>query len=407
MQAAMTQRASTSYLSLLLLAVLLFTSTPVPALDDPLENLVRSDSIDCVMKGAIASRLVSGGVIVVGDSSENLISRTYGRVSAADGALPVMPDTIFDLASLTKVIATAPAIMKLADEGNLNLLDPVGKWFPEFIGKGKDDLLLLNLLTHTSGLRDAPIFHACTVEADVRRAADDELKSRPGSRFHYADINFILLGELVRRATGQSLDTYVAEHILLPLGMTSTGFNPPESLHARCAATIADSGDILQGTVQDLNARALGGVAGHAGLFGTASDLARFCRMLLRGGELEGRKVFSPWAVKQMASPFYFQQGRIVRGIGWDILSPYSSPRGNGFSSASFGHTGFSGCSVWIDPESDLFVILLTSRIDYRRVGDFRRLRSGISTLAARVFRNHEKAGDPNRPERAAVRQKP
>ncbi len=402
----MSQRTAAKYL-LFLLAALLFTSTPVPALDDPLEELLHADSIDCVMKGAIASGLISGGVVLVGDSYGDLFVRAYGRMSPAADAPAIIADTIFDLASLTKVIATAPAIMKLADEGVLNLLDPVEKWFPEFMGKGKDDLLLLNLLTHTSGLHDVSLPPARTIQADIRQAADEELKSRPGSRFRYADINFILLGELVHRATGQSLDKYAAEHILLPLGMTTAGFNPPESLRSRCAATIADSGEILHGKVQDLNAGALGGSAGHAGLFGSATDLARFCRMLLRGGELEGRRVFSPWAVQQMASPFYFQQGRIVRGLGWDILSPYSSPRGNGFSSASFGHTGYSGCSVWIDPESDLFVVLLTSRSDYRRVRDFGRLRSSISTLAARILHDHGNAGGRYKRERPVARQKP
>lgn len=392
---------------LFLFAALLFTSSPVLAGDDPLEELVSADSIDCVMQGAIASRLVSGGVVLVGDSRTDLFVRAYGRISPAADAPAVTADTIFDLASLTKVIATAPAIMKLADEGVLNLLDPVGKWFPEFMGKGKDDLLLLNLLTHTSGLHDVSLPPARAIQADIRQAADEELTRRPGSRFRYADINFILLGELVRRATGQPLDSYVAEQILIPLGMTTTGFNPPESLRSRCAGTIADSGEILQGKVQDLNAGALGGVAGHAGLFGSATDLARFCRMLLRGGELEGARVFSPWAVQQMASPFYFQQGRIVRGLGWDILSPYSSPRGDGFSPASFGHTGYSGCSVWIDPESDLFVVLVAARSDYRRVRDFGRLRSSISTLAAGIFQDHGNAGCRSKRERPVARQKP
>lgn len=402
----MTLRAAIIHF-LVLIAALKFTCSPARSGDDPLEELVRADSIDCVMKGAIASGLISGGVVLVGDGNEDLFFRPYGGVSPAKGAPAVATDTMFDLASLTKVIATAPAIMKLADEGVLNLLDPIGKWFPEFIGKDKDDLLLLNLLTHTSGLQDASLPPFRTVQADVRRAAEEGLKSRPGSRFRYADINFILLGELVRRASGQSLDCYVAEHILLPLGMTATLFNPAESLQARCAPTIADSGGFHQGTVQDSNADALGGVAGHAGLFGTASDLARFCRMLLRGGALGGRRVFTPWAVQQMASPFYFQQGRIVRGIGWDIFSPYSSPRGRGFSPASFGHTGYSGCSVWIDPAADLFVILLASRSDYRRVGDFGRLRSSISTLAARIFREHENAAGLPRQERSSARQKP
>lgn len=401
-------RAALSHLPLLLLAVPFFTATPVLGMDESLEELVRADdSIDCVMNGAIASGLVNGGVVLVGDSREDLFARAYGRVSPAGDARAVAMDTIFDLASLTKVIATAPAIMKLADEGVLNLLDPIGKWLPEFMGKEKDDLLLLNLLTHTSGLSDVSILPVRTIRESVRQAAEDELESRPGSRFRYADTNFILLGELVRRVTGQTLDRYASEQFLLPLGMSSTLFNPDDALHSRCAATMADSGHFLQGKVQDGNAGALGGVAGHAGLFSTASDLARFCRMLLRGGELDGRRVFSPWAVKQMACPFYFQEGRVVRGIGWDILSSYSSPRGGGFSDASFGHTGYSGTSIWIDPETDLFVILLTSRQDYRRVGEFGRLRSAISTLAAKIYHDRGAVRGPSRQPRSAARQKP
>lgn len=403
----MSSKTVITSLPFIMFVALLFLSTPVLGLDDPLEDLVLVDGIDCVMNGAIATRLVNGGVVIIGDSREDLLVRAYGRVSSHEDAPAVVPGTIFDLASLTKVIATAPAIMKLADEGNLNLLDPVTKWFPEFSGKGKDDLLLLNLLTHTSGLHDVSLAPVRTIREDVQRAADEELESRPGSRFRYADLNFVLLGELVRRATGQTLDRYASEQFLLPLGMSSTLFNPNETLHSRCAATVADSGDILQGRVQDLNAGALGGVAGHAGLFGTAPDLGRFCRMLLRGGELDGRRVFSPWAVKQMACPFYFQQGRVVRGIGWDIRSPYSSPKGKGFSSSSFGHTGFSGCSVWIDPESDLFVILLTSRRDYRRVGEFARLRSNISTLAAKIFHDHGNEVVRIRQAGPVARQKP
>jgi CubicO group peptidase (beta-lactamase class C family) len=401
-------RVALSHLPLLLLAVLFLTAAPVLGVDEPLEELVRADdSIDCVMNGAIASGLVNGGVVLIGDSREDLFVRAYGRVSPAGDARAVATDTIFDLASLTKVIATAPAIMKLADEGVLNLLDPVGKWFPEFRGKGKDDLLLLNLLTHTSGLSDVPLLPVRTIGEHVCQAAENELESRPGSRFRYADSNFILLGELVRRVTGRTLGSYASEQFLVPLGMSSTQFNPADALHSRCAATIADSGRILQGKAQDGNAGALGGVAGHAGLFGTAADLARFCRMLLRGGELEGRRVFSPWAVKQMACPFYFQEGRIVRGIGWDILSSYSSPRGGGFSDASFGHTGYSGTSIWIDPEADLFVILLTSRQDYRRVGEFGRLRGAISTLAAKMYHGHDTVAGPLRKPRSADRQKP
>jgi CubicO group peptidase (beta-lactamase class C family) len=284
--------------------------------------------------------------------------------------------------------------MKLADEGRLDLLDPLSKWFPEFRGTGKDDLLVIHLLTHTSGLADFGLPAGRPMQGGVEGVALRDLKHRPGSSFKYADINFILLGELVRRASGEEISSFASTRFYTPLRMVDTGFNPGDEMRWRCAATLNGSGCSQYGRVQDPNARLLGGVAGHAGLFSTAADLSRFCRMLLRGGELEGNRVLTETAVRQMVSPFPFQGGAIVRGIGWDMVSPYSSPKGNGFSGSSFGHTGYSGCSVWIDPELDLYVILLTSRRDYHRVRDFNRLRGSISTLAAELFR-----ADKNRPQ--------
>lgn len=376
-----------AFLFNILVALLILWNIPAQAEEDPLEELVHADTIDCVMNSAISSGLIYGGVVLVGSSKEDLFVRPFGRASGDAAASPVTSDTIFDVASLTKVFATAPSVMRLADDGRLDLLDPLTKWFPEFRGTGKDDLLVLHLLTHTSGLADFALPATRPLPGGVDAVASRELKHRPGSSFRYADINFILLGELVRRASGEEVDRYASTRFYGPLHMSDTAFRPNEELRWRCAATLNGGGCFLYGTVQDPNARLLGGVAGHAGLFSTAADLSRFCRMLLRAGELDGSRVLSESAVRQMVSPFSFQGGGIVRGIGWDMVSPYASPKGNGFSGSSFGHTGYSGCSVWVDPELDLYVILLTSRRDYRRVREFNRLRGSISTLAAEHFR--------------------
>jgi CubicO group peptidase (beta-lactamase class C family) len=293
-------------------------------------------------------------------------------------------DTIFDLASLTKVVATAPAVLKLAEEGRLSLIDPVRKWLPEFAGKGKDDLLVMHLLTHTSGLDDFSLAVTHPMQSAVEGAAVQKVKGEIGSRFRYADINFILLGEIVRRVTGSSLDQFAQVAFFTPLGMTDTGFNPDREHAVRCSPTVGDH--VLHvGQVQDAMARQLGGVAGHAGVFSTARDLARLCRMMLNEGELEGKRILSDRAVRQMTVPYFSRGGAVVRGLGWDMASPFSSPR-SGFSEFSFGHTGYSGASLWLDPAEDTFVVFLSARLEYRRTKEFSQLRSELSTLAAELF---------------------
>jgi len=339
--------------------------------------------IDALLAAAISQNLIAGGVVLVGSRDRVLFQRAYGRVSVTPESRAMTLDTVFDLASLTKVIATTPAILKLAEERRLSLLDPVVKWFPEFAGHGKDAILILNLLTHTSGLDDVPLSSTNPMQSAIERAADQKLKGEIGSRFQYADLNFILLAELARRATGAGLDLYTQASFYRPLGMIDTSFNPVDK--GRCSATLCDD-RIATGEVQDHLSRQLGGVAGHAGLFSTASDLARFCRMMLSGGSLNGTKVLEKRTVDQMTAPYFSRGGDVVRGLGWDIASPYSSPRGLGFSTGSFGHTGYSGSSIWIDPASDAFVILLTARLDYKKVHEFNRLRGELSTLASLLF---------------------
>jgi CubicO group peptidase (beta-lactamase class C family) len=355
---------------------------------------VRPDDIDLIMEDAISEGLVAGGVVLIGDSKGILYQRAYGRTSPSIDAPPVEVNTVFDVASLTKVIVTTSAVMKLAEEGKISLVDPVKKWFPEFKNKGKDDLLILNLLTHTSGFHDFPLGSSQPLTSAIMGAANQALSGEPGTRFNYADINFILLGELVHRVSGETLDLYSESNFFVPLGMHDTGFNPDPQATWRYASTIADGG-LLMGRVQDYSARQLGGVAGHAGLFTTSTDLARFCQMILNGGKLDGHRVLSERAVRQMTAPYFSRNGKVVRGLGWDRESPYSAPRGAGFSETSFGHTGYSGTSIWIDPESDLFVVVLTARLNFKNVSMFNRLRSDISTITASLFApSVEMAGD-------------
>jgi CubicO group peptidase (beta-lactamase class C family) len=216
----------------------------------------------------------------------------------------------------------------------------------------------------------------------IRKAAAEKNRPRPGSSFKYADINFILLGELVHRVSGRRLDTYCHDEIYAPLGANETGFLPPSSL----AGTIAPTLGYPSGIVQDRNARRLGGVAGHAGLFSSAGDLALFARMILGGGAIDGRQILSERVVNQMTAPYFSNRGAVVRCLGWDMASPFSAPKSS-FSEVSFGHTGYSGSSIWIDPKQDLFVVLLTNRINYRNTNVFNQFRRDVSTVASAVFR--------------------
>jgi len=351
---------------------------PVPA--------TGTGRIDLLFEGAMGRGLIAGGAVLIGDREGALFEKAYGRTSAEMNAPPVALDTIFDIASLTKVLATTPAVLKLAEERRLSLVDPLIKWFPEFMGKDKDDLLVMNLLTHTSGLDDFSLSSSAPLQSAIAGAASQRLNGGIGSRFKYADINFILLAELVRRVSGETLDVYTATRFYAPLGMRDTSFKPDRGSISRCATTVGDGKACYVGVPQDHTARLLGGVAGHAGLFSTVRDLERFCRMILNEGELDGRRVLSERAVRQMTAPYFSRGGQVVRGLGWDRASPFSSPRGNGFSEVSFGHTGFTGSSIWIDPAADMFVVDLTSRIDYRRTREFNQFRGEISTVAAELF---------------------
>lgn len=298
------------------------------------------------------------------------------------------PDTIFDLASLTKVVATATAVMQLVEQGKIRLEDPVAQYWPEFAANGKAEITVSELLTHYSGLRgDLDLKPEWSgYETAMRMIVAEQPIAPPGTRWIYSDINFETLGEIVRRVSGQPLDVYCAEHIFKPLGMKDTHFKPARALRRRIAPTEYQKetrGKMLWGEVHDPTAYNMGGVAGHAGLFSTADDLARFAQMLLNGGSLGGAQILSPLSVLKMTTPQSPSGKTAVRGLGWDIDSPHSSTRGELFPVGSFGHTGFTGTSIWLDPVSKTYVIILTNRVHPTGKGDVSELRSRVATIAA------------------------
>jgi uncharacterized protein YbbC (DUF1343 family) len=305
-------------------------------------------------------------------------------------------DTIFDVASLTKVVATTTSVMQLVEQGRIRLNDPVAQVIPGFERYGKGGITIRHLLTHTSGLRpdlELDVEFAGADEA-IRRASDEVPAAAAGERFIYSDINFFVLGEVVRRVTGERIDAYAKRHVFDPLGMKDTGFLPSASLRARIAPTErcrplswpCGTSDVpfLRGIVHDPTARRMDGVAGHAGLFSTAADLSRFCRMLLNGGRLDGVDILSPLTVERMTSPSTPAGMKDLRGLGWDIDSTYSANRGDLFPPIqSFGHTGFTGTSLWLDPRSKGYVIFLSNRVHPDGKGDVTALRGKVATVAA------------------------
>jgi len=338
-------------------------------------------AVDSVMERALAQKAFPGGVVAVGKDGALVHLRPYGRLSYDADAPETRTDTIYDLASLTKVVVTATAAMILVDEGRLDLARPVSAFLPRFRGAGRDEVKVENLLTHSSGLDWwEPLFKDTKgKQAFVERVQAMELKHPPGTKSLYSDLGLILLGEVLERVAGEPLDAFARKRILEPLGMKDTGYRPGPELQARIAPTEKDPwrGRVVRGEVHDENAAAMGGVAPHAGLFGTAPDLARFAQMLLNGGVLEHRRIVSREAVEQFTRRAGVPDS--TRGLGWDTPHPDSSA-GDRLSPRSFGHTGFTGTSMWIDPERGLFVILLTNRVHPSRDNNaIRGVRRGVA----------------------------
>jgi uncharacterized protein YbbC (DUF1343 family)/CubicO group peptidase (beta-lactamase class C family) len=343
-------------------------------------------AVDAVVDQAVASGLIPGAVLIAGHNGTIIYRKAYGQRALVPRREPMTLDTIFDAASLTKVIATTPALMKLFEEGKLRIADPVTAYLPEFQG-GKSEITIRDLMTHFSGLRPdldlQPPWKG--YETGIRKALVDQPSGPPGTRFVYSDINFVLLGEIVHRLSGKMLDQYARENIYEPLGMHDTMFLPPASLRARIAPTEIDpaTGVPLRGVVHDPTSRYMGGVAGHAGLFTTAEDLSRFAEVMLGFGERAGVRIFSPLTVRKFTSPAAPPDQPILRGLGWDIDSPYSANRGELFPIGSYGHTGFTGTSLWMDPSTNTYVILLTNVVHPNGVKGLASLRSRVATIVA------------------------
>ena len=348
----------------------------------------KLEAIDEAIERAIAANKAPGAVVRL-ESGGAVYQKSYGAKSVEPVLLPMTDDTIFDSASLTKVIATAPAIMLLAERDKLRLDDKVDHWITNFKAHGKGAVTIRHLLTHTSGLRPSlsskPTWSGLAKAIDL--AKEERLTAQPGTKFRYSDINFILLGEIVQLASGQLLDEFTSKHIYQRLGMRDTGFLPPFEQRSRVAPTERVDGEILHGIVHDPTARRMDGVAGHAGLFTTAADLSRFAQMMLNGGKLNGRRIFKSETVQLMTSVHTPKGMKAKRGLGWDIDSPYSSPRGNHFKIGGYGHTGWTGGSLWIDPATRTIVILMTSRTHPDGKGNVIALRREVATLAAEALR--------------------
>ncbi|MBI2686377.1 MAG: DUF1343 domain-containing protein [Acidobacteria bacterium] len=350
------------------------------------ERFAGSDEIDRVIQQAVDADQMPGAVAWIGRYGEILHRKAYGSRSLAPAREPMTMDTMFDAASLTKVVATTSCMMRLVEQGKVRLGDKVTVYLPEF-QRGKSDITVRMLLTHFSGLRPdvdlEPEWNG--YETGVQKALIDKPIAGPGERFIYSDINFVLLGEMVKRVTGKPLDEYARTEIFLPLGMTESQFNPPVSLRERIAPTeqYPKMHVPLRGVVHDPTTRFMNGVAGHAGLFTTAADLSRFARMLLGNGELEGKRFFSPLTIHKFTQPQTPADQPVLRGLGLDIDSPFSANRGELFPLGSFGHTGFTGTSLWVDPATGAYVILLTNSVHPHRRPPVTALRAKVATIAA------------------------
>ncbi len=349
--------------------------------------------IDEAVAADLAAKKLPGCVVLIGRFGSTAFLKAYGDRAVEPAREPMTTDTLFDLASITKPVATASSVMLLVERGKLRLQDRVAAHIPEFGQNGKSDITVLQLLTHQSGLiPDNPVedYNDGRDKAFERIFALKPLEA-PGAKFMYSDVGFIVLGELVQRVSGQNLADFTRENLYAPLGLKRTGYLPATELQQTAAPTEQRDGKWLRGVVHDPRAYHLGGVAGHAGLFSTAEELAKIASMFLHRGQnnyqVLGQAPTSVrvlhWAtVAKMIAPVTLPGGN-VRGLGWDILSSYSGNRGDLLSPAAYGHGGFTGTSLWIDPQTHLIVIFLSNRVHPDGKGNVNHLAGRIGAIAA------------------------
>jgi uncharacterized protein YbbC (DUF1343 family)/CubicO group peptidase (beta-lactamase class C family) len=340
-------------------------------------------AVDAAARDAVASGEIPGVVVLVGQGDDILYYRAFGSRSLVPSVTPMRQDTIFDIASLTKPVGTAIAIMSLVERGAISLDAPVGRYLREYKSPSLNSITIQRLMTHTAGLTGYPpnSVVAAGFPSAIRQIAKLPLDYPPGFGFQYSDTGFILLGEVVRRVSGMPLDRYLDRLMFRPLALRDTMFRPPTRMRPRIAPTEFHSGHMLLGEVHDPRARLLGGVAGHAGIFSTAADLAKICRMLLHGGALDGERILRPETVRLMWAR---GDARGTRALGWDITSGYALTMAPFFPAGSVGHLGFTGTSIWIDPSSQTYLIVLTNRV-HPWGGNTNRIRELRVRMAAAV----------------------
>jgi uncharacterized protein YbbC (DUF1343 family)/CubicO group peptidase (beta-lactamase class C family) len=325
-------------------------------------------AVDKLVQQQVDDEAITGAVLIVGHGGQIAHQKAFGFRSLSPRPDPMTLDTVFDLASLTKVVATAPSVMRLVQQGHVRLEDPVFRHLPEFGANGKEAVTVRHLLTHYSGLKpdlDLTIPWEGR-ETAFRLANEEKLQTPPGAQFVYSDINFIVLGELVQRLSGMTLERYAETYVFEPLGMSHTRYLPPSSWTPRIAETLSlDHKRVLRGLVQDPTAERMGGAAGHAGVFSTAGDLAVYAQAMI-----DRKTILAPDIIEKMTTPQQPPNATEVRGLGWDIDSSFSSNRGALLPVGSFGHTGFTGTSIWIDPYTDTYIILLTNSVRPRPAGN-------------------------------------
>ncbi len=367
-----------------------------PGVGPPRPASFDAATFDPLVQDGIRRGAYPGAALVVGRRDTILFAQGYGRLTWSGASPAVAPhSTTYDLASLTKVVATTPALMLLVERGKVRLDASVATYVPEFNGPGTAGITVRHLLTHTSGLRPTlPLYRDARDAAEALRIVCAQAPVvPPGTRVIYSDLNAILLGEIVRRASGAPLEEFATREVLGPLGLTHTMFRPPGGLRPRIAPTGVWRGHPVAGVVNDQNAAKLGGVAGHAGLFGTAADVARFAQFMLRDGALpDGRPLVRPETARLFTTKAAdFGRGTEARALGWQAVPTGEtvSSAGTLFGPRSYGHTGWTGTSLWIDPDRDLFVVLLTNRAYAPRARRsftvLKEVRGGLADAAARA----------------------
>jgi uncharacterized protein YbbC (DUF1343 family)/CubicO group peptidase (beta-lactamase class C family) len=365
---------------ILLLSIFAFAPCALNA-----QSSAKLADVDDLMNRAVAEGTIPGGVVLIGHNGSVVYRKAFGSRALEPARETMTIDTVFDLASLTKCIATTTAVMQLIEQGRVRLNDPVSAYIKDFARNGKQDITVRELFTHYSGLPpDLDLKQPWQGrETAFNMIMDARPEHPPGARFVYSDINFETLGLLVERISGEPLNEYAQKHIFAPLGMNDTRFLPPKEWLPRIAPTQYDeNGVMLRGVVHDPTARRMGGVAGHAGLFSTADDLARFAQALLDGTK-SGSPVLGKLAIEKMTTPQQPANASNLRGLGWDIDSPYATNRGDLLPVGSFGHTGFTGTSLWIDPVTNTYIIILTNAVHPRGGKSVVALRTKIATAVA------------------------